>query len=138
MENKRINDVGLKATTPRIKILKIMEHAKKRHLGADDVYRLLLDEGESIGLATVYRVLNHFEIAGLVFRNRFETGQDVFELQRGRRHDHLVCEKCGRVQEFYDEVIEAREVEVAKRDNFKITDRSLVIYGVCDRCSEND
>ena len=135
MGNKRLNEAGLKATAPRIKILKILEKSEGRHLRADDVYRILLDEGESIGLATVYRVLNHFEAAGLVFRNRFESGQDVFELQRGHRHDHLVCVNCGRVQEFFDKTIVDRELEVAKRENFRITDHSLVIYGLCDKCT---
>ena len=100
---------GLKATLPRLKILEIFQNSKVRHLTAEDVYKLLINENMDIGLATVYRVLMQFEQAGLLHRNHFETGKAIFELNEGAHHDHLVCLDCGRVEVFYDEGIELRQ-----------------------------
>lgn len=131
MSNSQIKAAGLKVTLPRVKILSLLETIDQRHVSAEDVYRLLLDQGEEVGLATVYRVLTQFETAGLVCRHHFEGGQSVFELNRGSHHDHLVCIKCGKVVEFFDDVIETRQREIAKDKNFTIQDHALVIYGIC-------
>lgn len=136
MENQQIKQAGLKVTLPRVKILKILESSDRRHLSAEDVYKELLANGEEIGLATVYRVLTQFEGAGLVCRQHFESGQSVFELNRGGHHDHLVCIKCGKVVEFVDEVIEQRQRRAAQERGFAVADHSLVIYGVCNACAE--
>ncbi len=132
MENQDLKRAGLKVTLPRMKILEILENSAKRHLSAEDIYRVLLDAGEEIGLATIYRVLTQFEGAGLVIRHHFETGQAVFELERGKHHDHLICVKCGKIVEFFDESIETRQKEIANENGFRISDHSLIIYGICD------
>lgn len=134
--NDDLKKAGLKVTLPRLKILQILEHASKRHLSAEDIYRDLLESGEDIGLATVYRVLTQFEEAGLVVRHHFEGDQSVFELDHGEHHDHLVCVKCGKVEEFVDPVIEKRQQEIAKEARFSITDHSLNIYGICEKCQK--
>lgn len=136
MDNSNLKKAGLKVTIPRLKILEIMEKAKQHHMSAEDIYRILLESGEEIGLATVYRVLTQFEEAGLVKRHNFEGGQSVFELDHGEHHDHLVCVRCGRVEEFVDEVIEKRQREIAQKAGFSITDHSLNIYGACGKCQE--
>lgn len=138
METQDIRNAGLKVTLPRIKILEMLEKRSDadRHLTAEEVYKFLLSQGEEIGLATVYRVLTQFEAAGLVKRHHFEGGNSVFELNRGDHHDHLVCVKCGQVQEFADEVIESRQQEIARTMNFHLTEHSLCLYGVCSRCQE--
>ncbi len=132
MENQDLKRAGLKVTLPRMKILEILESSNKKHLSAEDIYRVLLDAGEEIGLATIYRVLTQFEDAGLVIRHHFETGQAVFELESGKHHDHLICVKCGKIIEFMDESIEAKQKEIAKKNGFRISDHSLIIYGICD------
>lgn len=134
MDNDHLKKVGLKITLPRRKILEIMEKAKDHHLSAEDIYRVLSESGDDIGLATVYRVLTQFEEAGLVVRHYFESGQSVFELDHGTHHDHLVCIKCGLVKEFVDEMIEKRQLEIAKEAGFAMTDHSLNIYGICEKC----
>jgi Fur family ferric uptake transcriptional regulator len=131
MDNQDIRKAGLKVTLPRVKILELLESSDQRHVSAEDVYKLLLDKGEEIGLATVYRVLTQFESAGLVTRHNFEGGHAVFELERGRHHDHLVCVVCGKVEEFVDNTIEKRQREIAKEHGFEIVDHSLIIYGHC-------
>lgn len=136
MENQQIKQAGLKVTLPRVKILKILETSERRHLSAEDVYKELLARGEEIGLATVYRVLTQFEGAGLVCRQHFEGGQSVFELNRGGHHDHLVCIKCGKVDEFVDEMIEQRQRLIASENGFALAEHSLVIYGICSECVE--
>jgi len=123
--------VGLKTTLPRLKILNLFEQATVRHLSAEDVYNLLLNEGLDVGLATVYRVLTQFEQAGLLSRHHFESGKSVFELNQGGHHDHLVCLQCGRVEEFYDPEIEQRQVAVAEKLGFKIREHALYIYADC-------
>lgn len=134
MEDDQIKQAGLKVTAPRQKILAILEASDKRHLSAEDVYRILLSNGDEIGLATVYRVLTQFEGAGLVVRHHFETGQSVFELNRGAHHDHLVCIKCDKVVEFMEPAIEDRQMAIAKEHGFTLEDHSLVIYGLCPDC----
>lgn len=135
MDNQDLRKAGLKVTVPRLKILEILANAPRHHLSAEDVFRILLESGEEVGLATVYRVLTQFEAASLVTRHNFEGGHSIFELNQGTHHDHLVCIKCGRVEEFIDEVIEEHQKVIAKKAGFKITDHSLTIYGTCSACS---
>lgn len=133
IEGMDLKKAGLKITHPRVKILHIMESSEKRHLGAEDVYKALLDTGEDVGLATVYRVLTQFEAAGIVERHHFEGGHSVFELAREEHHDHIVCVSCGKVVEFHDDVIEAQQVKVAESLGFRLTSHALHLYGVCSR-----
>lgn len=130
MEKQHLKKAGLKVTLPRLKILEILESSENRHLTAEDIYKNLLEANEEIGLATVYRVLTQFEAAGLVKRNNFEEGHAVFELDDGDHHDHLVCVKTGAVLEFYDEVIEERQKEIAKKHGYKLVEHSMTLYGV--------
>ncbi len=129
-----LKNIGLKATLPRMKVLELFQDSKRKHLSAEDVYRLLLDDQLDIGLATVYRVLTQFEQAGLLRRQHFETGKAVFELNQGEHHDHLVCVHCGRVEEFFDEDIEKRQKQVAKKFGFVLSDHDLSLYGTCKDC----
>ena len=131
-----LKKVGLKATLPRVRILETLEGATYRHMSAEDVYKALLDAGEDVGLATVYRVLTQFEAAGLVIRHKFEGGRAVFELDDRDHHDHLVCTVCGRIQEFHDKVIERHQEKIAKKHGFTISDHALVVYGECGKCRE--
>jgi Fur family transcriptional regulator, ferric uptake regulator len=124
---------GLKATGPRLKILEIFQHATTRHMTAEDVYKLLLAEDADIGLATVYRVLLQFEQAGLLKRSHFDSGKSVFELNEGQHHDHLLCLTCGRVEEFYDAEIEARQHEVAAQRGFALQEHALSLYALCTK-----
>ncbi len=138
METQDLRNVGLKVTLPRVKILQILEkQINVRHLTAEQVYKILLSEDEEIGLATVYRVLTQFEAAGLVTRHHFEGGNSVFELTTAEHHDHIVCMKCGKVDEFADESIETRQKEVAKKLGYDLTDHSLYLYGFCPQCKES-
>ncbi|MGD8483738.1 MAG: ferric iron uptake transcriptional regulator [Thioalkalispiraceae bacterium] len=136
MESQDLQKVGLKATLPRLKILKFLEDTEHRHMSAEDVYKAMLEQGEDIGLATIYRVLTQFESAGLVTRHHFEGGHSVFELDQGSHHDHILCVKCGRVDEFFDETIEERQKAIAKEKGYAITDHSLYIYGICPDCQK--
>ena len=128
---KDLQNAGLKATVPRLKIINVFESSQVRHLTAEDVYRQLLSEGLDIGLATVYRVLTQFEQAGLLVRHHFESGKAVFELNEGRHHDHLVCVNCGRVEEFYDADIERRQTAIARDRGFVISEHALYLYAEC-------
>ncbi len=135
METQDLRNVGLKVTLPRIKILEILEkQTEERHFSAEQVYKILLSANEEIGLATVYRVLTQFEAAGLVTRHHFEGGNSVFELNRGTHHDHLVCVKCGKVDEFTDQTIEKRQKQIAKDLGYDLTDHTLCLYGLCSSC----
>lgn len=134
MGNTELRKAGLKVTTPRIKILEVLEKANPHHMSAEDVYKALLEIGEEVALATVYRVLTQFEQAGLIRRHNFEGGFSVFELEHGEHHDHLVCVKCNRVEEFMDEAIEERQRRIAQNAGFNMTDHSLTIYGICQFC----
>jgi Fur family ferric uptake transcriptional regulator len=124
---------GLKATLPRLKILEVFQRSNQRHMTAEDVYKLLLAEDADIGLATVYRVLMQFEQAGLLSRSHFESGKSVFELNEGKHHDHLLCLTCGRVEEFYDADIEARQRLVAEQRGFALQEHALSLYAVCTK-----
>jgi Fur family ferric uptake transcriptional regulator len=128
-----LKTIGLKATGPRLRILKLFEAGKMRHMSAEDVYRMLMNEGLDIGLATVYRVLTQFEQAGILARNHFESGKAVFELNEGNHHDHLVCLQCGRVEEFFDAEIEKRQSRIAEDRGFTIREHSLHLYVDCAR-----
>jgi Fur family transcriptional regulator, ferric uptake regulator len=128
-----IKSSGLKATLPRIKILEVFQRTAHRHMTAEDVYKALLTEGADIGLATVYRVLMQFEQAGLLKRSNFESGKAVFELNEGQHHDHLVCLDCGRVEEFYDAEIEARQRTVAATRGFELQEHTLALYARCTK-----
>jgi len=130
-DQKDLKNAGLKATLPRLKVLSLFENSKERHLSAEDIYKVMINSGEDVGLATVYRVLTQFEQAGLLIRHHFESGKAVFELNTGGHHDHVVCMKCGRVAEFYDEEIEKRQESAAAKLGFTMQDHSLTIYGLC-------
>lgn len=135
-ESQELKDAGLKITLPRLKILQVLESSKDHHLSAEDVYKQLLNNGEEIGLATVYRVLTQFESAGLVLRHHFEGDHSVFEIAPEDHHDHLVCVKCGRVEEFIDDEIERRQKLIAKERGFELTDHNLNMYGLCPDCKQ--
>ncbi|PHR65889.1 ferric iron uptake transcriptional regulator [Pseudidiomarina marina] len=143
MSNKdelQLKKAGLKVTSPRVKILEILKNPNNQHISAEDVYKILLEKNEEIGLATVYRVLNQFDDAGIVSRHHFEGGRSVFELSAKDHHDHLVCLTCGHVFEFEDDVIEERQLQVAEANNIKLTNHSLYLYGECktpDTCVNN-
>ncbi|MCZ6488236.1 MAG: ferric iron uptake transcriptional regulator [Gammaproteobacteria bacterium] len=132
MESSDIKNAGLKLTLPRMKILELLESSDDRHLKAEDIYKMLLDSGGDIALATVYRVLTQFEAAGLVTRHHFDGGHAVFEINDGEHHDHLVDISSGKVVEFYDEVIERRQQEIASKYNFTITEHTMILYGRFD------
>ncbi|GGI84237.1 transcriptional repressor [Shewanella hanedai] len=138
--NQALKKAGLKVTLPRVKILELMHGPENQHISAEDLYKRLLDLGEEIGLATVYRVLNQFDDAGMVTRHHFESGKAVFELASQHHHDHLVCLSCGKVIEFSDDVIESRQDEIAMKHNIKLTNHSLYLYGVCtnDECNHGE
>ena len=129
MANRQeLRKAGLKVTLPRLKILEILEGNEQRHLSAEDIYKELLDTGEDIGLATVYRVLTQFESAGLVSRHNFEGGHSVFEVDEGEHHDHMVCVESGDVIEFMNEEIERLQEEIARKHGYELIDHSLVLY----------
>ncbi len=130
-QNKELKKAGLKVTLPRLKILQILQEPANQHISAEDVYKILIEQGEEIGLATVYRVLNQFDDAGILNRHHFEGGKSVFEISHKAHHDHLVCLKCGKVIEFEDEIIEQRQELMAKQHNMKLTHHSLYLYGEC-------
>jgi len=122
---------GLKATLPRLRILAVFDRSERRHLSAEDVYRQLLNDGSDIGLATVYRVLTQFEQAGLLLRSQFDNDRAVFELNQGEHHDHLVCLRCGKVEEFCDPAIEQLQQRIAAERGFELREHALSLYGLC-------
>ena len=126
-----LKETGLKATLPRLKILDLFQRTAERHLSAEDVYRLLLAEELDVGLATIYRVLTQFEQAGLLKRHHFESGKAVFELDKGDHHDHIMCVDCGRVEEFFDPEIEARQNAIAAAQGFKVREHAMYLYAEC-------
>ncbi len=128
MRRKSLKDAGLKITQPRLSILRVLQNHRDGHLTADDIYRLLLESGEEIGLATVYRVLNQFEVSGLVEKHNFESGQAYYELNDGEHHDHMVCVETGKVIEFISEEIEKAQKKIADAHGYDIESHSLVIY----------
>ena len=127
-QRQELRNAGLKVTLPRLKILEIFERSKQRHMSAEDMYKELLEAGEDIGLATVYRVLTQFEAVGLVTRHNFEGGHSVFELDDGDHHDHMVCVDTGDVIEFSNEEIERLQHEIAEAHGYEILDHNLVLY----------
>ena len=136
MESRDLRKAGLKVTVPRTKVLAVLEQHSaggQRHLSAEDVYKALLDAGEDIGLATVYRVLTQLEEAGLLRRHHFEGGQSMFELDE-EPHDHIVCVDCGAIEEFHDPVVAERQRRIAAERGYEIADQALVIYGLCRNC----
>ena len=130
-----LKNTGLKATLPRLKILEIFQTGSQRHMTAEDVFRVLLNERSDIGLATVYRVLTQFEQAGILERSHFESGKAVYELNEGTHHDHLICTSCGKVEEFYDAEIERRQQLIAKDKGWILQDHAMSLYGLCADCA---
>ncbi|SDS94423.1 Fur family transcriptional regulator, ferric uptake regulator [Halopseudomonas xinjiangensis] len=128
VENQELRKAGLKVTLPRVKILQMLDSSQDRHMSAEDVYKALMDAGEDVGLATVYRVLTQFESAGLVVRHNFDGGHAVFELADGDHHDHMVCLDTGEVIEFFDPEIERRQREIVKEHGYELVDHNLVLY----------
>ena len=131
-----LKSTGLKATLPRLKIHEIFQSGDQRHMTAEDVFRVLLNEHSDIGLATVYRVLTQFEQAGILERSHFESGKAVYELNEGQHHDHLVCTSCGKVEEFYDAEIERRQQMIAKDKGWNLQDHAMSLYGLCGDCQQ--
>ena len=138
MDNDDLRRAGLKITTPRLKILNILEQANPRHVSAEEIYKYLIEAGDDVGLATVYRVLGQFEQASLIIRHSFTDGHAVFELNEGEHHDHLVCTQCGSVVEFVDTLIEDQQTKIAEKYRYMITDHSLTLYGLCPSCQSNN
>ncbi len=134
----QLKDNGLKVTGPRLKILDLFETRPDAHMSAEDVYRILLDEGVEIGVATIYRVLTQFEQAGILLRHHFETGKAVYELNGGGHHDHIVCVKCNAVSEFHSEEIEKLQENIAAEHGYRIVDHALYLYGVCGNCQKKE
>ena len=134
---EELKSTGLKATLPRLKILEIFQTSPVRHLTAEDVFRVLMEERSDIGLATVYRVLTQFEQAGLLIRSNFESGKAIYELDEGEHHDHFVCTMCAKVEEFFDPEIEKRQQIIAKAKGWVVHDHSMALYGHCAACVKN-
>lgn len=130
--NQDLRKAGLKVTLPRVKILELLESAENHHMSAEEVYKALIEQGEDVGLATVYRVLTQFEQAGIVERHNFENNLSVFEIMQDEHHDHLVCDVCGKIVEFHNKAIEEEQKQVADKYGFKLSGHSLILYGVCD------
>ncbi len=130
--NQDLRKVGLKVTLPRMKILELLENAEQHHMSAEDVYKTLIEQGEDIGLATVYRVLTQFEQAGIVERHNFDNNLSVFEIAQDTHHDHMICDVCGKIIEFHNKAIEDEQKNLVKEFNFTLSGHSLVLYGVCD------
>lgn len=128
-ENTALKEAGLKITSPRVKILRLLQLPRNQHISAEELYKKLLEEEHEVGVATVYRVLNQFEDAGIVTRHHFEGGKSVFELANQSHHDHLVCLKCGEVIEFHDDVIEKQQKMIAEKYGIKLSSHSLYLYG---------
>ncbi|MCW9710684.1 ferric iron uptake transcriptional regulator [Avibacterium sp. 21-586] len=138
---KLLKKAGLKITEPRLTILALMQEHSMSHFSAEDVYKLLLERGEDIGLATVYRVLNQFDEAHILIRHNFEGNKSVFELAPSEHHDHIICVDCGKVFEFNDEIIEQRQKKISEQHGIKLKTHSLYLYGKCsdiDNCDEKD
>ena len=134
----QLKDNGLKVTGPRLKILDLFETHADLHLSAEDVYRILLENGIEIGVATIYRVLTQFEQAGILLRHHFETGKAVYELNKGDHHDHIVCVNCGNVSEFHNPEIEKLQEQIASEHGFRVVDHALYMYGVCGDCQKKE
>lgn len=136
MGNDELKAAGFKMTSPRLKILSVLEEQPHRHLSAEEVYKTLLEREETMSLATIYRTLTQFHEAGLVKRHHFHEDRSVFELTQAEHHDHLICIHCGQVQEFVDLNIEKQQEAIAQAAGFKITDHELNLYGICPACQK--
>jgi len=134
MDAEDLKSAGLKVTLPRLKILEVLEKSPNHHLSAEDIYRVLIEQNEEVGVATIYRVLSQFEESGIVQKLNFENNQAVYELCGLEHHDHLVCVKCNKIIEFQDDVIEQHQIQIAKKHRFELTDHSLYLYGLCKDC----
>ena len=134
MDAQDLKSAGLKVTTPRLKILEVLEKSPNHHLSAEDIYRALIEQNEEVGVATIYRVLTQFEKSGIINKLHFENNMSVYELSNVEHHDHLVCLKCNEIVEFQDDVIEAHQIEIAEYHGFQLTDHSLYLYGLCSNC----
>jgi len=134
MDAEDLKSAGLKVTLPRLKILEVLEKSPNHHLSAEDIYRVLIEQNEEVGVATIYRVLSQFEESGIVQKLNFENNQAVYELCGLEHHDHLVCVKCSKIIEFQDDVIERHQLQIAKKHGFELTDHSLYLYGLCKDC----
>lgn len=132
----KLKQAGLKVTLPRLKILEILGREEGQHASAEEIYKILLQQDEDIGVATIYRVLTQCEQAGLVKRHQFEGGRAVFEIAEGEHHDHIICVGCGMVKEFNDETIEQRQKQVAEQAGFKMAEHNMTLYGLCPKCRE--
>ncbi|ODS90479.1 MAG: transcriptional repressor [Comamonas sp. SCN 65-56] len=132
---EELKSTGLKATLPRLKILEVFQQGSQRHMTAEDVFRVLLEERSDIGLATVYRVLTQFEQAGILIRSNFESGKAVYELNEGQHHDHFICTGCGKVEEFFDSEIEKRQKLIAQERGWEVHDHAMSLYGLCQACA---
>lgn len=136
MDAEDLKSAGLKVTLPRLKILEVLENSPNHHLSAEDIYRVLIEHHEEVGVATIYRVLSQFEESGIVHKLNFENNQAVYELCGVEHHDHLVCVKCNRIIEFQDDVIEQHQLQIAKKHGFELTDHTLYLYGLCKDCQK--
>ena len=134
MDAEDLKSAGLKVTLPRLKILEVLESNSNLHLSAEDIYRILIDQKEEVGVATIYRVLSQFEESGIVEKLNFENNQAVYELCGVEHHDHLVCVKCNKIIEFQDDIIEEHQIQIAKKYGFELTDHSLYLFGLCSDC----
>ena len=134
MDAEDLKSAGLKVTLPRLKILEVLESSPSHHLSAEDIYRVLIEQNEEVGVATIYRVLSQFEESGIVQKLNFENNQAVYELCGADHHDHLVCVKCNKIIEFQDDVIEQHQIQIEKKHGFELTDHSLYLYGLCKDC----
>ena len=137
MDAEDLKSAGLKVTLPRLKILEVLEKSSNHHMSAEDIYRVLMEQRQDVGVATIYRVLTQFEESGIVNKLNFENNQAVYELSNVEHHDHLVCVKCNAIIEFQDDVIEQHQLQIAKKYGFQLTDHSLYLYGLCKTCKES-
>ena len=133
MSDHNLKEIGLKVTSPRLKVLEILEQTASSHLSAEEIYQQLQESGGNVSMATVYRVLTQFEAAGILIKHKFDDDHAVYELDQGEHHDHLICNICQRVEEFVDPVIEERQQRIAEKAGFEITHHTLNIYGICNR-----
>jgi len=138
ISNQDLRKAGLKVTIPRLKILELLENSRQHHLSAEDIYKTVLEQGEDVGLATVYRVLTQFEAASIIQRHHFENNHSVFEIMQDDHHYHMVCQNCNKVVEFHNDLIEQEQHNVAEQLGFVLTGHSLNLYGYCDapECQE--
>jgi len=137
MDAEDLKSAGLKVTLPRLKILEVLEKSSNHHMSAEDIYRILMEQHQDVGVATIYRVLTQFEESGIVNKLNFENNQAVYELSNVEHHDHLVCVKCNIIIEFQDDVIEQHQLQIANKYGFQLTDHSLYLYGLCKTCKES-